>query len=74
MGGLDVFVSENTGTGWTKAINLGGNINSVNDDTHFSIYKELGKAFISGTSISDKKSSIDIFEIDLSKITLPVKY
>lgn len=74
MGGLDVFVSENTGTGWTKAVNLGASINSVNDDTHFSIYKELGKAFISGTSISEKKSSIDIFEIDLTKITLPVKY
>lgn len=74
MGCLDVFVSENTGTGWTKAVNLGAAVNSVNDDTHFVIYKELGKAFITGTTISDKKSSMDIYEIDLTKITLPVKY
>lgn len=74
MGGLDVFVSENTGSGWTKAVNLGAGINTVNDDTHFVIYKELEKAFVTGTTISDKKSSMDIFEIDLSKITLPVKY
>ncbi|AEA44320.1 PD40 domain-containing protein [Fluviicola taffensis] len=73
MGGLDVFVSENTGTGWTKAKNLGGSVNSVNDDTHFVIYKELGKAYLSGLTINEKKSSIDIFEIDLSKLILPVK-
>jgi tetratricopeptide (TPR) repeat protein len=73
MGGLDVFVSENTGTGWTKAKNLGGLVNSVNDDTHFVIYKELGKAYLSGLTINEKKSSIDIFEIDLSKLILPIK-
>lgn len=73
MGGLDVFVSENTGTGWTKAKNLGPLVNSVNDDTHFVIYKELGKAYLSGLTVNDKKSSIDIYEIDLSKLVLPVK-
>jgi tetratricopeptide (TPR) repeat protein len=73
MGGLDVFVSENTGTGWTKAKNLGPLVNSVNDDTHFVIYKELGKAYVSGLTVNEKKSSIDIFEIDLSKLVLPVK-
>lgn len=73
MGGLDVFVSENTGTGWTKAKNLGPLVNSVNDDTHFVIYKELGKAYLSGLTVNEKKSSSDIFEIDLSKLVLPVK-
>jgi tetratricopeptide (TPR) repeat protein len=73
MGGLDVFVSENTGTGWTKAKNLGPLVNSVNDDTHFVIYKDLGKAYLSGLTVNEKKSSIDIFEIDLSKLVLPVK-
>ncbi|MNR43463.1 hypothetical protein D3C85_1620840 [compost metagenome] len=73
MGGLDVYVSENTGSGWTKAKNLGAAVNTVNDDSHFVIYKDLGKAFVSGLTISDKKSSIDIFEIDLSKLVLPVK-
>ncbi len=73
MGGLDVFVSENTGSGWTKAKNLGPQVNSVNDETHFVIYKELGKAYLSGLTVNDKKSSIDIYEIDLSKLVLPVK-
>lgn len=73
MGGLDVFVSENTGSGWTKAKNLGPLVNSVNDDTHFVIYKELGKAYLSGLTVNEKKSSIDIYEIDLSKLVLPVK-
>lgn len=73
MGGLDVFVSENTGTGWTKAKNLGAAVNSVNDDTHFVIYKELGKAYLSGLTVNEKKSSIDIFQIGLSKLVLPVK-
>jgi tetratricopeptide (TPR) repeat protein len=74
MGGFDVFVTENTGSGWTKPVNLGGMINSVNDDTHFSIYKELGKAFITSSSISDKRSSLDIFEFDLNALKLPVKF
>jgi Tol biopolymer transport system component len=73
MGGLDVFVSENTGSGWTKAKNLGPLVNSVNDDTHFVIYKELGKAYLSGLTVNDKKSSIDIYELDLNKLVLPIK-
>lgn len=74
MGGFDVFVSENTGSGWTKPINLGGAINSVNDDTHFSIYKELGKAYITSSAISDKRSSLDIYEFDFNALKLPVKF
>lgn len=73
MGGLDVFVSENTGTGWTKAKNLGASVNTVNNDTHFVLYKDLGKAFISGFNIEGQKSSMDIYEIDLSTIVFPIK-
>ncbi|MDR0803353.1 hypothetical protein [Fluviicola sp.] len=73
MGGLDVFVSENTSSGWTKAKNLGPAVNTVNDDSHFVVYKDLGKAYVSGLTISDKKSSLDIFEFDLNKLVLPVK-
>lgn len=73
MGGLDVYVSENTGTGWTNAVNLGATVNTVNDDTHFLIYKELGKAVLAGFSLQGQKSSMDIFEIDLSKLVLPIK-
>ena len=74
MGGLDVYVSENTGSGWTTPINLGAAVNTVNDDTHFKVYKELNKAVMAGTNLLGQKSSFDIYEIDLSKLSLPVKW
>jgi len=73
MGGMDVYVCENTGTGWSTAMNLGAAVNSVNDDTHFRIYKELNKAVMAGFNIQGQKSSMDIYELELSKLTLPVK-
>ncbi len=73
MGGLDIFVSENTGTGWTKAKNLGITVNTVNDDSHFVIYKEIGKAMMAGINISGQKASYDIYELDFSKLVLPIK-
>lgn len=73
MGGLDIFVAENTGSGWTKAVNLGAQVNSVNDDSHFILYKELGKATMTKSNVVDKKSSLDIFTIELSKLKLPIK-
>jgi tetratricopeptide (TPR) repeat protein len=73
MGGLDVYVCENTGSGWSSPINLGASINTVNDDTHFKIFKEANKIYMSGINLSGQKSSYDIYEIDLSKVKLPVK-
>lgn len=73
MGGLDVYVCENTGTGWGPAINLGASINTVNDDTHFHIFKDAGKIYMAGINLSGQKSSFDIYEIDLAKVKLPVK-
>jgi len=73
MGGMDVYVCENTGTGWSSAINLGAAVNSVNDDTHFVIYKQLNKAVMAGFNLQGQKSSMDMYEIDLSKLVLPVK-
>lgn len=73
MGGLDVYVCENTGSGWSSPMNLGASVNSVNDDTHFKIYRELGKAVMAGFSLQGQKSSMDMYELDLSKIVLPVK-
>jgi hypothetical protein len=74
MGGLDVYVSENTGSGWTTPINLGAAVNTVNDDTHFKVYKELNKVIMAGTNLQGQKSSYDIYEIDLSKLILPVNW
>jgi tetratricopeptide (TPR) repeat protein len=73
MGGLDVYVSENTGYGWSTPINLGAAINTVNDDTHFKIYKEFNKVYMAGINLSGQKSSFDIYEIDLSALKLPVE-
>ena len=73
FGGYDVFVCENTGSGWGTAINLGSQINTVNDDVHFVIYKDLKRAFISSVVVTGQKSSYDIFEIDYSSLLLPVK-
>ena len=44
MGGLDIYVSENKKGEWTKPINLGIMVNSVNNDTHFQYYPALKKA------------------------------
>lgn len=64
MGDYDVFVSEKSETGWSEPINLGIRVNSVNDDTHFQYYPELGKAYLSSFNILGQKASRDIFEID----------
>lgn len=72
MGGYDVYVSENLGNTWSKPINLGAGVNSVNDDTHFKVYKTLNKAVLASFTIKGLKSSIDMFEIPLNFIQLPV--
>jgi hypothetical protein len=52
---------------------LGATVNTVNDDTHFKVYKEWNKIVMSGINIAGQKSSYDIYEIDLSKVPMPVK-
>lgn len=74
MGGFDVFVSENLGDNWSKPKNLGISINSVNNDTHFKYYPELKKAVMSGFEIVGQKSSMDLYEVDMSDFKFPVFY
>ena len=75
MGGMDIFVSENLGGGkWTKAKNLGGFVNTVNNDTHFKYYPELKKALLSGYELVGKKSSVDIYEVDVTDFVFPLAY
>ena len=73
MGGLDVYVVENLGDSWGTPINLGNGINSVNNDTHFTYDKAINKAYISGYEIVGQKSSIDIYEYDMTGFTIPTK-
>lgn len=74
MGGYDVFVSENLGNTWSKPINLGATINSVNNDTHFKYYAELKKAYLTGFEIVGQKSSMDIYEVDMTEFQFPKFY
>lgn len=71
MGGLDIYVVENKGDGWGTPVNLGIAINTVNNDTHFVYSVEENKAYISGYEIIGEKSSIDIYEIDMSTFVFP---
>ncbi|MDB0037758.1 hypothetical protein N9F08_00170, partial [bacterium] len=71
MGGLDIYVVENKGSEWGTPVNLGIGFNTVNNDTHFVYSPELKKAFISGYEIVGAKSSIDIYEIDMSTFVFP---
>ncbi len=69
MGGMDVYVVENLGDSWGEPINLGYGINTVNNDTHFSFNQELMIAFVSTFEIIGKKSSIDIYQIDMKNFS-----
>ena len=71
MGGLDIYVVENKGSEWGTPVNMGIGINTVNNDSHFVYSAPLKKAFISGYEIVGEKSSIDIYEIDLSTYVFP---
>lgn len=74
MGGLDIYVVENLGSGmWSNPINLGNGINTVNNDTHFVYSSESKKAFVSGFELIGDKSSIDIYEIDMTNFEIPKK-
>ena len=74
MGGLDIYVSQKLENDqWSEPVNLGGTINSVNNDTHFYYYPDLNKAMISSTTLTGQKGSLDIFEMDMTGFVIPVK-
>lgn len=66
MGGYDVFVVERTSSGWGEVKNLGIQVNSVNDDTHFKIYDAIKKAYVVGLEIIGDKASMDIYEFNIT--------
>lgn len=72
MGGLDVYVVENLGNSWGTPVNLGMTINTVNNDTHFQYYPALKKGVLSSFQIIGQKSSMDVFEVDMSDFNFPV--
>ena len=68
MGGYDIFVCENKDGEWSAPVNMGYPINTVSDETHFSYYPQLKKAFYSTFSSSGNGGlgARDIFQIDMS--------
>ena len=74
MGGLDIYVVENLGGGqWGTPVNLGIMVNTVNNDTHFKYYPELGKAVMVSFELIGQKASLDLYDVDMKDFTYPVK-
>lgn len=73
MGGLDIYVSELKGGIFGQPVNLGSLVNSYTDDTHFSYYPEFKKGFVASVTTSGEKANYDLYEIDLSEFSLPIK-
>jgi len=69
MGGYDIFRSENQAGVWSTPVNLGAPINTVDDDLHFILTKDMKRAYMS--TIGDQgKNERDIYEVDLSKVDI----
>ena len=72
MGGYDVYVTQNTGGSWSKPVNLGASINTVNDDTHFQYYKALNRAIMAGITLDEMQCNYNIYDVNLSEAVLPI--
>lgn len=67
MGGYDIFMSEfKDDSTWSKPINLGYPINTVDDDVHFVLGTD-GKIAYYSTIREDGMGERDIYKIDMSK-------
>jgi len=73
MGGLDIYVSEIKNGVYSQPINLGSLVNSFTDDSHFSYNPEFKKGFVASISTINDKANYDLYEIDLSEFSLPLK-
>lgn len=69
MGGYDIFVSYKKDRIWSKAINIGYPINTVNEEKTFSITKDGKTAYISA-EYNNSRGGSDIYKVDLSKINI----
>jgi tetratricopeptide (TPR) repeat protein len=73
MGGLDIYVSEIKAGVFGQPINLGSIVNSVSDDSHFYYSPEFKKGFVASVNTKNEKANYDLYEIDLSNFSLPIK-
>lgn len=74
MGGYDVYVSENLGNNkWSKPVNLGGAINTVNNDLFFRFYPDWKKGYVVGFTLSGQKASLDLYEFPYERELIPLE-
>ena len=74
MGGYDVYVTQNNGGSWSKPVNLGASINTVNDDTHFQYYQALKRAVMAGITLDEMQCNYNIYDVNLSEVVLPISF
>lgn len=73
MGGYDVFMTQmKADSSWTEPVNLGYPINSTKDDIYFVMTADGKKAYISSRK-DGGNGGADIYEIDMSNYTFPMK-
>ncbi len=70
FGGYDIFVAKKQGNAWSKPINLGFGINSVNDDTHFKYYPEWKIAVLASIEVVENKATYNMYTVDMSNFDL----
>ncbi|MFQ5334939.1 MAG: hypothetical protein ACE5DN_02575 [Flavobacteriales bacterium] len=65
IGGYDIYISLKKDGKWSKPVNLGYPINTMDDNVHFTVRADGKKAYYS-TYDKDGFGNTDIFEIDLT--------
>jgi len=73
MGGYDIFMSQmKPDSSWTEPVNLGYPINSTKDEINFVMTADGKKAYVSSRK-DGGLGGADIYEIDMSHYTFPLK-
>jgi tetratricopeptide (TPR) repeat protein len=70
-GGYDIFYCINENGKWSDPVNIGPEINTVNNDTHFNINFNTKKAVFASLADRDNYFSYDLFSADLSEKSYP---
>lgn len=70
-GGYDIFYSQWIEDKWSAPINLGIEINSVNDDTHFQINTKTNQCVLASMAVRGDYFSYDLFQADMTGLNFP---
>ena len=70
-GGYDIFYSQWIDEKWSAPVNLGLEINSVNDDTHFQINTKTNECVLASMAVRGDYFSYDLFQADMTGLNFP---